>query len=97
MVLRIDAGLKQLLSVLPDDTEIILVFLVEMWPRIVGEDLARHSQPLHLAGRILRIGVPSAVWKSQLDQLAPDLVAAINGFWGRNLVERISIVKHLKT
>ncbi len=47
------------------------------WPEIVGDDLARHSAPLHLRAGVLRVGVDDPAWGGQFRYLADTLVTAL--------------------
>jgi len=72
-----------------DETAAFLC-LCEFWPRIVGEELARKTSPLHLTRRHLVLGVSSEGWRSELAEIRAMLIHSINGFWRRELVERIT-------
>jgi len=96
--------MKGLVALLPDfikqaasNEEAALVFLTELWPRIVGQDLAAKTEPILLKNKSLTLNVPNAIWRSQLQDLAPLFVDSINRYWNLKLVERIRFRVHLVT
>jgi len=91
--------LESLISCLPEqflrsieaDQEVVVMFLKELWPHIVGEELARNTEPSALNKKVLKVLVPSAVWASELASLRSLMMASINRFWGVQLVETIRL------
>ena len=69
--------------------EITLVFLQELWPRIVGDELAQKTRPSAFYQRTLVLEVPNAIWKKQLQRLRKMFIRSINDFWKASLVEKI--------
>lgn len=45
-----------------------------IWRQVVGTQVARHTQPTHLANGLLTVRVDSPVWNNQLLHLKPDLL-----------------------
>ncbi len=92
-------GLGSLLSAFLTDVvkdhEVTLIFLKELWPQIVGKELARRSCPLALQGSTLRVAVQSEVWREELCDLHRMLVQSINDFWELPLVEKIEFENRL--
>jgi hypothetical protein len=76
-----------------DETAAFLC-LSEFWPRIVGEELARKTSPLQLNRKHLVLGVATESWRSELAEIRAMLIHSINGFWRRELVERITFTVH---
>lgn len=74
---------------MPDDNETVLVFLKELWPTVVGPQVAVKSRPRSLEGKTLIVAVADATWERELSDLRSDLVTSINNLWSRRLVERI--------
>ncbi len=72
------------------DNGIALIFLQELWPQIVGKEMAAHSRPLSLGKKTLLISVPSEVWQNELTELTSTLLGNINNYWQLSLVERIT-------
>lgn len=81
--------LQRFLVIVGDDEEKILIFLRELWPNIVGPELARHTKPESLLDGILTVLVPTGVWKTQLLELRQDMIRATNNFWKRSIVREI--------
>lgn len=48
------------------------------WPLVCGAAVAAKTRALELKERTLRIEVPDASWRRQLEELAPRYVAALN-------------------
>lgn len=71
--------------------EVAIIFIREMWPQIVGGELARNSEPVQLNGRELVVRVEDPVWKAQVEALRPLMIKAVNDQWGCALIERIRI------
>lgn len=82
-------ALQRFLVIVGDDEEKILIFLRELWPNIVGPELARHTEPESLLDGILTVLVPTGVWKTQLLELRQDMTRATNNFWKRSIVQEI--------
>jgi hypothetical protein len=82
---------EQFLRSIEADQEVVVIFLKELWPHIVGEELALNSEPSVLNEKALEVIVPSAVWASQLSGLRTLMIASINRFWGFQLVETIKL------
>ncbi len=81
--------LSHFLDRIASDEEIALIFLSELWPQIVGKDLASKSRPLALRDRRLLLSVPSEIWAKELAQLRKMLVHTVNKHWDLGLVESI--------
>jgi predicted nucleic acid-binding Zn ribbon protein len=50
------------------------------WPVVCGSAVAERTQALSFADGVLRVAVPDAGWKSELQSLAPRYLAAINRY-----------------
>ena len=66
-----------------DKTEL---FLRELWPDVVGPQLARRTRPLALRRGRLEVGVPAAQWVRELEPFSEAIRDAVNQFWGTRLV-----------
>ncbi|MGW7431209.1 DUF721 domain-containing protein [Streptomyces sp. NPDC054861] len=66
------------------------------WPQIVGEDLAKHCEPLKYDDdpeeRVLTVQCDSTAWATQLRLLAPRLVARLNEDLGHGTVRAIKVL-----
>lgn len=80
---------SDLLGRIASDEETALIFLQELWPHIVGKDLALKSRPLSLKGKSLRVAVPSKTWKKELMELHQMMIDAVNKYWNCDLVHTI--------
>lgn len=78
------------------DEEVVLVFMRELWPQIVGEELAAKCSPSRLKSNWLVLEVSSEVWKRELANLDRTLVRTINDYWKVRLVDGIDVQIHPK-
>ena len=88
---RLDSIFSHFLQKIASDEELALIFLSELWPQIVGEELAKKARPLELRKKELVLGVPSEVWRKQLEGLRQMLRQSVNDFWNFPLIERIQL------
>jgi predicted nucleic acid-binding Zn ribbon protein len=61
------------------------------WPLACGTAVAERTRPLNCWQGILRVEVPDAGWKTELQALAPQYLAVINRYVAEN-VKRIEFV-----
>jgi len=61
------------------------------WPLVCGSVVADHTRALEFADAVLRVEVPDAGWKREMQGLAPRYLAALNRYAGQK-VERIEFV-----
>lgn len=61
------------------------------WPLVCGSAVAERSRALSFGDGVLRVEVPDAGWKSELQSLAPRYLAAINRYT-TEAVRRIEFV-----
>ena len=73
------------------DKDVVIMFLKELWPRVVGEEIARNTEPVRFTEDMLAVRVYSAVWANQLAGLRSMMIDSINKFWGGRLVETIRL------
>lgn len=67
------------------------VSLFDVWPDIVGPELAQHLTPVRLAGGILLVEVSSPAWGTQVTYLAEELVAKCNDALPHPMVTKIDV------
>ncbi len=84
-------SLQWFLDLVGEEEERILIFLKELWPKIVGSGLARHTAPEALSEGVLTVRVPPGVWRAQLLEVRPQMVAATNRYWNRAIVKEIQL------
>jgi len=63
------------------------------WPLACGSAVAERTQAVSFAYGVLRIEVPDAGWRNELQHLAPRYLATINRY-AANTVNRIEFVLH---
>src|ERR1700733_4174791 len=61
------------------------------WPLVCGSVVAERTRALDFKDAVLRVEVPDAGWKRELQNLAPRYLAAVNRYAGQK-VERIEFV-----
>ena len=61
------------------------------WPLVCGSMVSERTRAIEFAGAELRVAVPDAGWKREMQSLAPRYVAAMNRYSGEK-VERIEFV-----
>ena len=61
------------------------------WPLVCGSTVAERTRAVEFANAILRVEVPDAGWKREMQILAPRYLAALNRYAGQK-VERIEFV-----
>jgi hypothetical protein len=50
------------------------------WPLVCGSTVAERTRALHFEDGVLRVAVPDAGWKSELQTLAPRYLAMMNRY-----------------
>lgn len=86
---RLGAFFPEFLDHIASNEEICLIFLKQLWPDIVGKEVAQKTRPLAYRRKVLTLAVASPTWERELSDLGETLLKAINRFWNRRLVERI--------
>jgi len=61
------------------------------WPLVCGSVVAERTRALEFIGTILRVEVPDAGWRREMQSLAPRYLATLNRYAGQK-VERIEFV-----
>ncbi|MCO6007314.1 DciA family protein [Actinoallomurus purpureus] len=62
------------------------------WPRIVGPELAEHTEPQTFEDGILVVAADSTTWAAQLRLLSATLVKRLNEELGHGTVQRVKVV-----
>ncbi|UCF37786.1 MAG: DUF721 domain-containing protein [Acidobacteriota bacterium] len=88
---RLVSCLPSILRSVSKDERTCFIFLKELWPQIVGDEVARKTRVLDLSEKRLDVGVPSEAWQMQLRSLTPVILASITRMWGCRPVERIEM------
>lgn len=66
--------------------------LLDAWPEIVGDALARHARVRGVRAGVLEVAVDSPAWATQLRYLEADLVARASRVVGPGVVETVRVV-----
>lgn len=66
------------------------------WPLVCGSVVAERTRALGFANAVLRVEVPDAGWKREMQGLAPRYLATLNRYAGQK-VERIEFVIRVGT
>jgi Dna[CI] antecedent, DciA len=61
------------------------------WPLVCGSMVAERTKALDFSNSVLRVEVPDAGWKREMQSLAPRYLAALNRYAGQKIV-RIEFV-----
>jgi len=61
------------------------------WPLVCGSVVAERTRALQFADAVLRVEVPDAGWKREMQDLAPRYLAQLNRYAGQK-VEKIEFV-----
>jgi hypothetical protein len=61
------------------------------WPLVCGSKVAERTRALDFVGAVLRVEVPDAGWKREMQTLAPRYLATLNRYAGQK-IERIDFV-----
>jgi predicted nucleic acid-binding Zn ribbon protein len=63
--------------------------LLEAWPQIVGEKIARHSRAVDLADGVLVLRADHGAWRQELTLLLPQIMARYNERFGAGTVREV--------
>ena len=72
--------------------ETLLAEVQRVWPGAVGASIAEQAQPTGERGGVLTVSCSASVWAQELDLMAPQIVARINGALVRGSVQRLRCV-----
>lgn len=74
--------------------------IVTKWPDIVGQDMARHTQPEKIvfsrdgvSGGTLHLRVSSGALATEIQHLEPQILERINTFFGYKAVVRVKLIQ----
>ena len=65
--------------------------LAPLWPRLVGKAIARQSRPVAFEAGRLQVATSCPTWAAQLQQLAEEIRAEINGHLGVPVVKKLRV------
>jgi hypothetical protein len=81
--------LEKTLKALEIDLPLKAYSILGAWKEVVGESVARQTQPRSIRNRILFIDVSHPTWVQQLQFLKPTLLEKINAFLGEPQIQDI--------
>ncbi len=81
----------EFLKQIAHDDSLCLIFLAELWPKLVGEQVSRRTNPVSLRRKRLKVAVSSRSWIRQLEPLTAGMIEGINAYWQIKLIERIDL------
>lgn len=87
---RASAGLQKIVSDALRRTPALQAPLLA-WPLACGTAVAERTRPLECSNGVLRVEVPDAGWRAELQALAPQYLAVINRYVADN-IRRIEFV-----
>ncbi len=64
----------------------------EFWGEIAGEQLARHAEPVRLAGGVLVVRASSSAWAEQVRYLSSGLARRADEVLGSGSVRQVNVV-----
>jgi predicted nucleic acid-binding Zn ribbon protein len=82
---------SDLLSEASKDESVSLILLQSLWAQVVGKQVARCSQPKELYNQSLKVVVNDPSWENELKAMTGIIKAAVNRFWGQDLVSDVTI------
>ena len=88
---RIGAIIPAVFREIASNEQTALIFIQEMWPQMVGKDLAAKALPTSLKNRTLTLNVHDRLWATQIESFLALIRSSVNDFWDLCLVERIEI------
>ena len=68
-----------------------------VWNDVVGSPLAQNARPIRVKNGILEVAVPSAVWRTQLNFMATDIVNRINIHVGAEIIRELRLINRQHT
>ncbi len=74
----------------------LLGVLTPLWPRFVGEAIARQCRPVAYTSGTLTIGTSSPTWAIQLRQLSAEICARLNEYLGREIIKKVRVREDLR-
>jgi predicted nucleic acid-binding Zn ribbon protein len=61
----------------------------EMWERVLGQAIAGSTRPTAEHDGVLSVICESAVWAQELDLMAPEVIARLNGELGQDTLRKL--------
>ena len=83
------AALHQLIERLGYTTRLQEQQAVEVWAEVVGETIAKVTEPVSVADGVLTVKVNNPTWRNELTYLKPDILTKLNHRLARKVVSDI--------
>jgi predicted nucleic acid-binding Zn ribbon protein len=89
-----DPAVRRLISTFRNspnwDSELDLEVLRQLWPTLVGPQLAGATTVTAVQGGRVVINVPDQVWRRQLARMRPQLIMKMNAPWAAPWIKEIA-------
>ena len=72
------------------DSQLDLHLLQNLWPTLVGADLAGATKVVALQGSVVVLNVPDKIWRRQLLKMKGRLLARMNEPWASPIITDIA-------
>ena len=72
------------------DEELDLQVLQQLWPLLVGQQLAASTRVTGVQGARVVLNVPDQIWRKQLIRMRPELLAKMNAPWATPWIKEIA-------
>ncbi len=59
------------------------------WPKVVGKNIAGHTDPKFIKTKKLFIEVDSPIWSTQLSYMKDQIIDTINGYYKKEMINEI--------
>lgn len=81
--------LKTLLDKLQLEGRVTKESIYQLWPQVVGDELARHSWPATFRGKVLTIGAEDSLWTQKLSLMRLQILERIAQELGPGLFDEL--------
>ena len=72
------------------DAQLDLQVLQQLWPALVGQNLANATTVIAVQGSRVVVNVPDQIWRKQLVKMRSELMAKMNAPWATPWIKEIS-------
>src|SRR5271167_4552428 len=90
---QIGAAMQPLLDRIDREGHFAIVRLVQAWPEIVGETIARRTEVVELKFHTAVVRVSGAMWIQELNLLKPEILARLAARVGEDAVRDLRFVQ----
>ena len=86
---HIGAAMAELTSALGIDGTLRRYAVLTGWPEVVGEQIARVTEPQRIENGVLFVGVKTAPWRAELSLQRLEIMKKLNAAVGKDVVRDI--------